>query len=99
MAAARCGGRRQAGGSGGEEWCTFRRFPPAPGRGLRPTTALERINDEVGRRTKTQASWPKEDALVRLLWGLLRRGQVVLRRFTGWNERPAAAPLSQRQAA
>jgi putative transposase len=83
----------------GEELLTFLAFPPAQWKGLRTTNALERINEEFRRRTKTQASLPNEDAVVLLLFGLLRSGQVVLRRFTGWKELPAATPLIPRQAA
>ena len=46
----------------GDELFTFLRFPPSQGKGLRTTNALERINAELRRRTKTQASLPSEDA-------------------------------------
>jgi putative transposase len=83
----------------GEELFTFLSFPPSQWKGLRTTNALERINEEFRRRTKTQASLPNEDSVVLLLFGLLRSGQVVLRRFAGWKEMPSASPLIQRQAA
>jgi transposase-like protein len=83
----------------GEELFTFLRFPPAQGKGLRTTNALERINEEFRRRTNTQASLPNEDAVVLLLFGLLRSGQVVLRRFVGWKEMPSAVLVPERQAA
>jgi len=51
---------------------------------LRTTNALERINEEFRRRTKTQASLPSEEAVLFLLFGLLRSGQVTLRRLVGW---------------
>ena len=51
---------------------------------LRTTNALERINEEFRRRTKTQASLPNEEAVLFLLFGLLRSGQVTLRRLVGW---------------
>src|SRR5262249_43571055 len=83
----------------GEELLTFLAFPPSQWKGIRTTNALERINGEFRRRTKTQASLPNEDAVVLLLLGLLRSGQVVLRRLTGWQEMPSASPLIQKQAA
>jgi len=83
----------------GEELFTFLRFPAAQWKGVRTTNALERINEEFRRRTKTQASLPNEEAVVLLLFGLLRSGQVGLRRFVGWQEMPSAAPLQERQAA
>jgi transposase-like protein len=83
----------------GEELFTFLSFAPAQWKGLRTTNALERINEEFRRRTKTQASLPSEEAVVLLLFGLLRSGQVVLRRFVGWQEMPPTSPLIQKQAA
>lgn len=83
----------------GEELFTFLSFPPTQWKGLRTTNALERINEEFRRRTKTQASLPTEDAVVLLLFGLLRSGQIRLRRFDGWKEMPVASPLLEQQAA
>ncbi len=53
---------------------------------MRTTNALERINEEFRRRTKTQASLPNEEAVLLLLFGLLRSGQVKLRRLVGWRD-------------
>lgn len=83
----------------GEELFTFLSFPASQWKGLRTTNALERLNEEFRRRTKTQASLPNEEAVVLLLFGLLRTGQIRLRRFDGWKEMPAASPLQERQAA
>ena len=52
--------------------------------GAAHTNALERINEEFRRRTKTQASLPSEEAVLLLLFGLLRSGQITLRRLVGW---------------
>jgi putative transposase len=82
----------------GDELFTFLSFPPAQWKGLRTTNALERINAEFRRRTKTQASLPSEDAVLLLLFGLLRSGQIRLRRLVGSTDMPAAAAL-QAQAA
>jgi len=43
-----------------------------------------RINKEFRRRTKTQASLPGEEAVLLLLFVLLRSGQITLRRLAGW---------------
>ena len=43
----------------GEELFTFLRFPKSQWKALRTTNALERINEEFRRRTKTQASLPE----------------------------------------
>ena len=39
-------------------------------------------------RTKTQALLPSQDAVLLLLFGLLRSGQIRLRRLDGWRELP-----------
>jgi hypothetical protein len=58
----------------------------SPGLGLRTTNALKRINEEFRRRTKTQASLPGQDAVLLLLFGLLRSGQVKLRALVGYQD-------------
>lgn len=73
----------------GDELFTFLRFPRAQWRALRTTNALERINEEFRRRTKTQASLPSQDAVLLLLYGLLRSGQIRLRAIDGWQEMKA----------
>jgi transposase-like protein len=70
----------------GDELFTFLRFPPAQWKALRTTNCLERINEEFRRRTKTQALLPSQDAVLLLLFGLLRSGQIKLRRIDGWQE-------------
>lgn len=76
----------------GDELFTFLQFPPLQWKALRTTNALERINEEFRRRTKTQASLPGEDAVLLLLYGLLRSGQIVLRRIDGSNDLPKPKP-------
>jgi putative transposase len=79
----------------GDQLFTFMGFPISQWKALRTTNALERINEEFRRRTKTQASLPSEEAVLLLLFGLLRSGQITLRRLVGWQdlitEQPAAA--------
>jgi transposase-like protein len=70
----------------GDELFTFTSFPSSQWKALRTTNALERINEEFRRRTKTQASLPNEEAVLFLLFGLLRSGQVRLRRLVGWQD-------------
>jgi putative transposase len=79
----------------GDELFTFTSFPSSQWKALRTTNALERINEEFRRRTKTQASLPNEEAVLFLLFGLLRSGQITLRRLVGWQD--LATP--QREAA
>jgi transposase-like protein len=47
----------------GDELFTFLKFPKSQWKALRTTNALERINEEFRRRTKTQASLPGEAAV------------------------------------
>ena len=70
----------------GDDLFTFLRFPTSQWKALRTTNALERINGEFRRRTKTQASLPGQDAVLLLLFGLLRSGQVKMRKIDGWQE-------------
>ena len=70
----------------GDELFTFLRFPASQWKALRTTNALERINGEFRRRTKTQASLPSQDAVLLLLFGLLRSGQVKLRALDGHHD-------------
>jgi putative transposase len=70
----------------GDDLFTFLRFPKLQWKALRTTNALERINEEFRRRTKTQASLPSQDAVLLLLFGLMRSGQIRLRRLDGWQE-------------
>ena len=70
----------------GDELFTFLRFPQSQWRALRTTNALERINEEFRRRTKTQASLPGQDAVLLLLFGLLRSGQIKLRTLDGYQD-------------
>ena len=70
----------------GDELFTFLRFPSSQWKALRTTNALERINEEFRRRTKTQASLPSQDAVLLLLFGLLRSGQIKLRTLDGYQD-------------
>jgi Transposase, Mutator family len=73
----------------GEGLFTFLRFPKLQWKALRTTNAVERINEEFRRRTTTQASLPSQDAVLLLLFGLMRSGQIRLRRLDGWQDLPA----------
>jgi putative transposase len=70
----------------GDELFTFLRFPSSQWKALRTTNALERINEEFRRRTKTQASLPGQEAVLFLLFGLLRSGQIKLRTLDGYQD-------------
>ena len=74
----------------GDDLFTFTKFPPSQWKALRTTNALERVNGEFRRRTKTQASLPSEDAVLLLLFGLLRSGQIRMRKIDGCKDMPPA---------
>jgi len=60
----------------GDQLFTFTKFPRSQWKSLRTTNALERVNEEFRRRTKTQSSLPNADAVLLLLFGLLKTGQI-----------------------
>ena len=82
----RCQAVSQSVEEAGDQLFTFTAFPASQWKALRTTNALERINEEFRRRTKTQASLPNEEAVLLLLFGLLRSGQIKLRRLVGWHD-------------
>ncbi len=85
MAVALSRGHRES-EEAGDELFTFLRCPSSQWRALRTTNALERINEEFRRRTKTQASSPRQDAVLLLLFGLFRSGQIKLRTLDGYQD-------------
>ncbi len=70
----------------GLELLTFYSMPKSMWKSLRTTNALENLNREFRRRTKTQSSFATEAAGVTLLWGLVAFGQIRLRRIDGYRD-------------
>lgn len=83
----------------GLELLTFYEFPKGMWRSLRTTNPLESLNREFRRRTKTQASFGREDAAVSLLYGLVAFGQIRLNRIDGHREIKALVAKMDAQAA
>ena len=81
----------------GQDLLTFYELPKALRRSMRTTNALENLNREFRRRTKTQGSFSTEAAGLTLLWGLVAFGQIKMRRINGFQELPHL--LEQRDAA
>lgn len=73
----------------GLDLLTFYSFPKAMWKSLRTTNALENLNREFRRRTKTQASFTTEAAAVTVLFGLVALGHVALRKIDGHDQLPA----------
>jgi transposase-like protein len=79
----------------GDALLTYFSFPKAMRKSLRSTNALENLNREFRRRTKTQASFPNEQGAITLLYGLIAFGQIRMRKINGHQ---SLADLMQRQA-
>ncbi len=80
----------------GQGLLTFYLLPKSLWRSVRTTNALENLNREFRRRTKTQGSFATEAAGLTLLWGLVAFGQIRLRRINGYQDLPL---LSRQQEA
>jgi len=83
----------------GDQLFTFLKFPQSQWKALRTTNVLERINEEFRRRTKTQASLPNGNAVLLLLFGLLRSGQISLRKMDGAQDMAKVSVPSKETAA
>ena len=83
-----CAGRRSL-EEAGLDLLTFYACTKMLWKALRTTNALENLNREFRRRTKTQASFSTEAAAVTLLFGLVAFKQIVLRTIDGHKELPA----------
>ena len=84
---------------GGEELLTFYQFPRPHWKTLRTTNMIERLNGEFRRRTKTQGSFPNEEAALVLLYGLLATQMIRLRKIDGYQKmQDVIGKFSQRAA-
>jgi putative transposase len=83
----------------GLDLLTFYACPKMLSKALRTTNALENLNREFRRRTKTQASFSTEAAAVTLLFGLVAFKQIALRTIDGHKELPAFLAKEWSQAA
>lgn len=70
----------------GKELLTFFHYPESQWKALRTTNAIERLNLEFRRRVKTQASFPTQDSVLILMFGLVASGLVVMNRIHGWED-------------
>ena len=82
----------------GTELLTFYEFPKSMWKSLRSTNALENLNREFRRRTKTQGSFGTEDAALKLLYGLVAFGQIEMRKIVGHRELTALMMASTQAA-
>lgn len=70
----------------GEELLTIYEFPRSMWKALRSTNAVENLQREFRRRTKTQAAFTTELAALTLLYGLVAFGQIQLRKLDGYRD-------------
>ena len=82
----------------GTELLTFYEFPKSMWKSLRSTNALENLNREFRRRTKTQGSFGTEDAALKLLYGLVAFGQIEMRKIVGHRDLTALMMASTQAA-
>ena len=69
----------------GDDLFTFLSFPKAQWKALR-TKCARADQRGIPSAHETQASLPSQDAVLLLLFGLLRSGQVKMRTIDGWHE-------------
>lgn len=81
-----CDGVARSLEEGGPELLTFFRYPKSQWKSLRTTNVIERINGEFRRRVKTQGSFPSEQSVLVVLFGLVASGMVRLRRIDGYED-------------
>jgi putative transposase len=67
----------------GTQLLTFFAFPKEMHKSIRSSNAIESLNREFRRRTKTQGWFSTEEAAVSLLWGLVAFGQIKMRKIDG----------------
>jgi transposase-like protein len=70
----------------GMELLTFYRYPQSQWKSLRTTNVIERINGEFRRRIKSQGSFPSEQSVLVMLFGLVASGMIRLRRIVGYED-------------
>ena len=80
---------------GGLELLTFFRYPKSQWKSLRTTNVIERINGEFRRRVKTQGSFPSEQSVLVVLFGLVASGMIRLRRIDGYEEIGQACEIAE----
>jgi transposase-like protein len=78
----------------GTELLAFYRYPQSQWKSLRTTNIIERINGEFRRRIKTQSSFPSEQSVLVLLFGLMASGMIRMRRIEGHADMSKVPALS-----
>jgi transposase-like protein len=89
-----CEGVAQSLEEAGEELLSFYLYPKSQWKSLRTTNIIERINEEFRRRLKTQSSFPAEQSVLVLLFGLIASGMIRMRRIEGHADMSKVLALS-----
>jgi putative transposase len=79
----------------GDRLFTFLRLPPKQWKSTRTSNAIGRLHEEFKRRIKTQTLLPSTKTAAMLFWALMASGQIVMRKFDGWEtiDRGVAHPI------
>ncbi len=81
----------------GDELLTYLQYPRAMWKCIRTTNAIERLNEEIRRRLKTQCQLGSSRTPLLLIYGLLESGQIRMRRIDGWQHlSPKGSPARRR---
>ena len=59
---------------------------------------IERVNEELRRRVKTQGPHPSEEAVLNVIFGLFAAGMIRLRRLDGWQTLADVSKLATKAA-
>lgn len=82
----------------GDELLTFLRYPKSMWKCVRTTNAIERLNEEIRRRLKTQCQLGAPRTPLLLIYGLIESGQIRMRRIDGWQHLTTGNKPARRRA-
>jgi hypothetical protein len=82
----------------GDELVTYLKYPRAMWKCVRTTNAIERLNEEIRRRLKTQCQLGSPRTPVLLIYGLVESGQIRMRRIDGWQHLSKKSSPARRRA-
>jgi transposase-like protein len=78
----------------GDKLLSFYDFPEEMWKSIRSTNAIENLNREFRRRTKTQGSFTNEASALTLLWALVAFDQIQFRKIDGYTHVQTLRPVS-----
>jgi putative transposase len=96
--AKKCPGVVESLDEAGDELVTYLKYPRAMWKCVRTTNAIERLNEEIRRRLKTQCQLGSPRTPVLLIYGLVESGQIRMRRIDGWQHLSKKSSPARRRA-